>query len=56
MRNKKGSALALLPILVFLIIYIGTGVYFQYIKNESMGFYVMPVVVAFLIALIVAEK
>lgn len=54
MNSKKGNALALIPILVFLVIYIGTGVYFQYIKNEAQGFYIMPVVVAFLIALTVA--
>ena len=54
MNSKKGNIFALIPILVFLIIYIGTGIYFQYIKNEAQGFYIMPVVVAFLIALTVA--
>lgn len=54
MEKKKASAAALLPILVFLVIYIGTGIYFQYVKGEVQGFYIMPVVVAFLIALTVA--
>lgn len=54
MKENKGKISALLPMLVFLVIYIGTGVYFTYIKNETMGFYVMPVVVAFLIALTIS--
>ena len=44
---KKGNFWALAPIFVFLILYIGIGVY--------MGdFYVMPAAVGFLIALMVA--
>ena len=45
--NKKGSAIALLPIVVFLLIFIGSGV----ITGD---FYSMPAIVGFLIALIVA--
>ena len=45
--NKKGSAIALLPILVFLLIFIGSGVL-------TGDFYSMPAIVGFLIALIVA--
>ena len=57
MDNKKtGNAKALLPIGVFLILYLGTGVYFEYIapREDRMGFYIMSVVVAFSIALVVA--
>ena len=34
MKQKKGAA-ALLPILVFLVIYIGTGVYYEYLKPQE---------------------
>ncbi len=53
-RNKRASAL--LPILVFLIIYIGVGVYYEYIRPQEgvQGFYVMSVVVAFMAAMAVA--
>lgn len=53
-RDKQ--ALALLPILVFLIIYIGIGIYYEYIHPQEgvQGFYVMSVVVAFMAALAVA--
>ncbi len=55
MKPKKGLA-ALLPILVFLIIYIGVGVYYEYIRPQEgvQGFYVMSVVVAFMAAIAVA--
>ena len=54
--NKKKGASALLPILVFLFIYIGVGVYYEYICPQEgvQGFYVMSVVVAFIAALTVA--
>ncbi len=47
---------ALLPILVFLVLYLGTGIYFEYIHpiEGRMGFYIMSVVIAFSIALIIA--
>lgn len=53
-RDKQ--ALALLPILVFLVIYIGIGIYYEYIRPQEgvQGFYVMSVVVAFMAALAVA--
>lgn len=55
MKPKKQS-LALLPILVFLVIYIGTGVYYEYVQPQEgvKGFYVMSVVVAFMAAIAVA--
>ncbi|MBP3879537.1 MAG: Na+/H+ antiporter NhaC family protein [Lachnospiraceae bacterium] len=56
MRKKKPNPIALLPILVFLVLYLGVGIYFEYINpaEGQMGFYVMSVVVAFMIALAVA--
>lgn len=44
---KKGNAWALLPIGVFLVVFIGSGILFQ-------DFYAMPAIVGFLIALVVA--
>ncbi len=56
MKEKKGNASALFPIAVFLVLYLGNGIYFEYVRpmEGQMGFYVMSVVVAFVIALIVA--
>jgi len=51
---KKGNVLALLPIGVFLIIYLGLGISFEYILKIPMGFYNVPIVVAFLVSLLVA--
>lgn len=55
MKNKA-NPWALIPIFVFLLLYLGNGIYFEYIRPEEgrMGFYVMSVVVAFGIALFVA--
>ena len=55
-EKPKANGLALLPILVFLVLYLGSGIYFEYIHpiRGKMGFYIMSVVVAFGIALIVA--
>lgn len=52
--NKKANAKALLPILVFLILYLGLGILFEYGLGIAMGFYNIPIVVIFLIALLVA--
>lgn len=56
MKSIKSNPLALIPIYVFLALYLGSGIYFEYInpKEGQMGFYIMPVVVAFSIALGVA--
>lgn len=51
---KKGNPVALLPILVFLVLYLGLGITFEYIMHIPMGFYNIPIVVAFLVALLVA--
>ncbi|MBQ3103709.1 MAG: Na+/H+ antiporter NhaC family protein, partial [Oscillospiraceae bacterium] len=53
-NQKKGGAIALLPIGVFLVIYLGLGIYFEYGLKQNMGFYNIPIVVAFAIALTVA--
>ena len=51
---KKGNAFALLPIGVFLLIYLGLGLYFEYGLKIEMGFYNIPIVIAFLVAILVA--
>ena len=51
---KKSNPLALLPIGVFLVIYLGLGITFEYIMKINMGFYNIPIVVAFLAAILVA--
>lgn len=52
--EKKGNAKALLPIVVFLIIYLGLGITFEYIMKIPMGFYNVPIIIAFLISIFVA--
>ena len=49
MEERKPNAKALLPILVFLVLYLGSGIYFEYINppEGGMGFYIISVVVAF---------
>ena len=51
---KKANPAALLPILVFLVLYLGLGLIFEYVLKIPMGFYSIPIVVIFLIALLVA--
>ena len=51
---KKGNPLALLPILVFLWLYLGLGLVFEYVMKIPMGFYNVPIIIAFLIAILVA--
>ena len=51
---KKGNPAALLPIGVFLILYLGLGILFEYGLKIPMGFYNIPIVVAFLAALLTA--
>lgn len=47
MKENKGSLVSLLPIGIFLLLFLGTGIITQ-------DFYAMPAIVAFLIALVVA--
>ena len=51
---KKENAKALLPIGVFLVLYLGLGIIFEYVMSIPMGFYNIPIVVSFLTALLVA--
>ena len=51
---KKGNVWALLPIGVFVALYLGLGITFEYILQIPMGFYKIPIVVVFLVALLVA--
>ena len=54
--HQKSNPAALLPIVVFLILYLGNGIFFEYIHplEGQMGFYIISVVVAFTVALAVA--
>jgi len=51
---KKGNPIALLPIAVFLVIYLGLGLLFEYGLHIPMGFYKVPIVIAFLLAILTA--
>lgn len=51
---KKGNFKALLPIGIFLVMYLGLGILFEYGMKIPMGFYKIPIVVSFLAALLVA--
>ncbi len=51
---KKLKLSALIPIGVFIVFYLSLGVIFEYVMKIPMGFYKVPVVVAFLIAILVA--
>ena len=55
-RSLRPNAAALLPMAVFLVIYLGNGIWFEYIRpvEGGMGFYVTSVPVAFGIALAAA--
>ena len=51
---KKQNPIALLPIAVFLVLYLGLGILFEYIMKIPMGFYNVPIIIAFLVAILVA--
>ena len=51
---EKANYKALLPIGVFLVLYLGLGILFEYVLKVGMGFYNIPIVVIFVIALLVA--
>ena len=44
----------MLPIGVFLVLYLGVGLVFEYVLRIEMGFYKIPIVIVFLVALLVA--
>ena len=52
MKNK--NAWALLPIGIFVALYLGLGITFEYILKIPMGFYKVPIVVIFLAAIFTA--
>ena len=56
MQNSetKGRPIALLPIGVFLVLYLGLGIINEYVLNIEMGFYNIPIVVIFMVAILVA--
>ena len=51
---KKENGKALLPIGVFLVLYLGLGIIFEYVLKIGMGFYNIPIVVIFMVAILVA--
>ena len=51
---KKSNPIALLPIGVFLVLYLGLGILFEYVLKIPMGFYNIPIIIAFLAAILVA--
>ena len=53
-KRIKQNPAALLPILVFLALYLGMGLIFEYILRIEMAFYNIPIVVVFMVALLVA--
>lgn len=56
LREKKlnSNPSALLPILIFLVLYLGMGLIFEYGIGINMAFYDIPIVVTFMVALLVA--
>jgi len=53
-KTSTAKAKALLPIGVFLVLYLGLGIVFEYVLKVPMGFYNIPIVVVFVIALLTA--
>ena len=53
-QKPKANAWALLPIAVFLVLYLGLGIVFEYVLKVGMGFYNIPIVVTFLVSVLVA--
>lgn len=51
---KKHHLSSLLPIAVFLIFYLGLGIFSEYIMKVPMGFYHIPIIVGFLLAILTA--
>ncbi len=51
---KTSNPIALLPIGIFIVLYLGLGILFEYVLKIEMGFYNIPIVVVFLAALFVA--
>lgn len=52
--KKNNNGWALIPAAVFIILYLGLGIFFEYVLNIEMGFYNIPIVVIFMAALLTA--
>ena len=52
-KHKKEGALSLLPFLIFIVVYLGAGIYFQ-MQGVEMAFYQFPSVTAMFIAVLSA--
>ena len=55
LNNKKANGLALLPFLVFIVVYMGAGLVYQS-KGVDMAFYQFPSVTAMFLAVLVARN
>ena len=58
MKNKvekldKGNPVALIPLFVFLVLYLGMGIYFS-MQGVEMAFYQFPAPIAALVGIVVA--
>ena len=53
---SEGNPKALIPIVVFVILYLGLGIVLEYVLHVDMGFYSIPVLLIFIIALAIAFK
>ena len=53
MENKKSSFIGLVPFIIFILVYLGSGMYFQ-AKGVEMAFYQLPAPVAIFIGIIAA--
>ena len=53
MKSTKKSGIALIPFLVFIVVYLGAGLIYQ-AKGEEMAFYMFPSVTAMFLAVLVA--
>lgn len=56
MQNEQVESCprALIPIAVFLVLYLGLGITFEYVLHIPMGFYNIPIVAAFMVGILVA--
>ena len=52
---KKSNPKALMPIGVFLVLYLGLGIVFEYVMKIPMGFYNIPIVLAFMVAILLLQ-
>ena len=53
LNEKRPSGLALLPFAMFIVIYMGAGIYYQ-VKGKDMAFYQFPSVTAMFLAVLTA--